>query len=203
MKILLATQNSGKIRELSTALKAVGITSLAQKELGITEIPETAITFVENALLKARHACQQANLPTIADDSGLVVDALQGAPGIYSARYAGAQANAQDNIKKLLTELANNENRQAFYYCVLVYVSHPEDPAPLICEGLWQGSILEQPVGDQGFGYDPIFYVPSENKSAAQLSLELKNRISHRGQALRLLLKKLPEKLCQHSMSKI
>lgn len=180
------------------------LTPIPQTEMGVTDIPETGLTFVENAILKARHACQTTGLPAIADDSGLAVAALNGAPGIYSARYAGANAKAPDNIKKLLTELKDIPiaARQACFHCVLVYLSHAEDQTPLICHGMWHGSILTAAQGEGGFGYDPVFFVPAEKKSAAELSLASKNRLSHRGQALRQLMKNLPEKLAASSFSK-
>lgn len=187
-KIVFASNNQGKIQELKYFLPIVG-----QKDLGVSDIAETGLTFVENALLKARHAAKITGLPAIADDSGLLVDYLNGAPGIYSARYAGEQANTQDNIKKLLTELNHvpQEKRSAHFYCVLVLMRHALDPTPLICEGIWEGFILEVPVGDSGFGYDPIFYDPQQQCSAAQMSLVLKNEISHRGKALKQLLSRI------------
>jgi XTP/dITP diphosphohydrolase len=193
MDIVFASSNPGKILELQTLLQAAALTIIPQAALGISEIPETGLTFVENALLKARHACQQTGLPAIADDSGLQVTALQGAPGIFSARFAGENATAQNNIKKLLTALIDVplEKRQARFYCVLVYLTHTEDPTPLICEGTWQGHILSDALGEGGFGYDPVFWDPGENKSAAQLLPQQKNRLSHRGQALKLLRERL------------
>ena len=198
MQIVLATNNKGKIREFSQSLAGRQCSIVAQAELGIKDVPETGLTFVENALIKARHACRASGLPAIADDSGLVVEALAGAPGIISARYAGTNASAEQNIQKLLAELAKTKdpNRTAFFHCALVYMRHAEDPMPLICQASWLGYILDAPVGTDGFGYDPIFYVPTEKKSASQLDLAEKNRLSHRGQALRMLLQQLPEKLC-------
>jgi XTP/dITP diphosphohydrolase len=193
MKIVFASNNAGKILEIQTQFKGLDCQIIPQAVLEIPEITETGLTFVENAILKARHASLQSGLPAIADDSGLEVDILQGAPGIYSARYAHEKATALENIQKLLFELEQypDEKRKANFYCVLVFLSHPDDPTPLICEGSWQGEILKQPQGDNGFGYDPIFFDPQENCSAAQLSLTKKNIISHRGQALRLLIEKL------------
>lgn len=197
MKVILASNNPGKIRELQALLEGFHLNIVPQSELGVADIPETGLTFVENALIKARHACRVTGLPAIADDSGLEVIALHGAPGIYSARYAGEAAVAQDNIKKLLTELSSvpEENRIAFFHCVLVYLAHATDPTPLICHGSWQGVILKEPQGKNGFGYDPIFFDPKLHQSAAELPLEIKNKISHRGKALQLLLTQLPEKI--------
>ena len=193
MKIILASNNEGKIIELQALLDAFNYTIIPQTQLGIPEIAETGLTFVENAIAKARHACQLGKQPAIADDSGLVVPALAGAPGIYSARYAGKNATARANIEKLLSEMRDvlPEKRGAHFHCTLVYLTHAEDPAPLICEGIWIGSILSAPTGTRGFGYDPLFYDPYEKCSAAELPLEKKNKISHRGQALRTLLEKL------------
>ncbi len=204
MKIVFASTNSGKIRELQSLLDAFELTVVPQSELGVSEIPETGLTFVENALLKARHACQTTGFAAIADDSGLVVPALDGAPGIYSARFAGEKAEAKDNTEKLLHVLKNvpDENRHAYYFCALVYMTHATDPTPIICQGLWHGKILSAPQGENGFGYDPVFFDAHEKMTAAELSLDIKNRISHRGQALRSLMQHLPEKinnLCKHS----
>lgn len=196
--IVFASNNSGKILELQTLLQDFNV--IPQATLGVSEIAETAFTFIENALLKARHACEITGLPAIADDSGLQVDALNGAPGIYSARYAGAKASSQDNINKLLTELATitSDKRKARFYCVLVFLRHAKDPTPLICEGTWDGLILSQPLGTSGFGYDPIFWDPIKKTSAAQLSLAEKNACSHRGHALKLLVNHLQNNyLCQ------
>jgi len=195
-KIVFASSNSGKMNELQTMLEQFQYQIIPQASLGIDDAEETAMTFVENALLKARHACQESNKPAIADDSGLVVNALDGAPGVFSARYSGKYANAEKNIEKLLNEMHDvpSEQRHAHFRCVLVYLEHAEDPAPLICEGIWHGMILHAPAGHHGFGYDPVFYVEDEQCSAAELSLEKKNQLSHRGQALRILIKKLKEK---------
>ncbi len=192
-KIVFASSNAGKINELQSMLEKFNFEIIPQSTLGIDDVEETGLTFVENALLKARHACQQSNKPAIADDSGLVVHALDGAPGIYSARYAGKNANSQKNIEKLLEDMRDipDENRSAHFHCTLVYLSHAEDPAPIICEGIWQGTILQNPTGTQGFGYDPVFYDETEKCSAAELSPDRKNHISHRGQALRILMEKL------------
>ena len=189
-KIVLASNNQGKLRELRSILEPNKFNLIPQAELGIAKVAETAITFVENALIKARHAAQVTGLPTLADDSGLAVDALNGQPGIYSARYAGESKDDQANIDKLLTEMSavTAENRQAQFHCVIVYLRSADDPIPVICHGIWQGTILFKPQGKDGFGYDPIFYVPEFNCSAAELAPAEKNKISHRGQALQQLL---------------
>ncbi len=192
-KIVLASNNAGKVREINQLLAEQAITVVPQREFDIPEAEETGLTFVENAILKARNAARHSGLPAIADDSGIEVDALKGAPGIYSARYAGPGSSDQDNNQKLLTELAEvaQEQRTARFQCVMVYMRHAEDPTPLICQGTWEGVILNEPQGDNGFGYDPLFFVPMEGCSSAQLSPEAKNRLSHRGQALRKLLEAL------------
>lgn len=170
---------------------------ISQADLNIQAIDETACTFIENALLKARHASLLSGLPAVADDSGLLVPALDNAPGIYSARFAGLHASDEDNVKKLLHDLQHmpDEKRSAIFYCVLVFIEHAKDPDPLIAEGRWHGIITKEPKGSHGFGYDPIFYVPSEKKTAAELSLAIKNKISHRGIALQQLAKKISETL--------
>jgi XTP/dITP diphosphohydrolase len=192
-KIVLASNNAGKLREINQLLASQQITVLAQKEFHIPDAVEDGLSFVENAIKKARHAARLSGLPAIADDSGIEVDALQGAPGIYSARYAGAGASDQANLEKLLADLADipEEGRGARFQCLMVYMRHAEDPTPIICQGTWEGSILYEPMGDNGFGYDPVFYVPTHDCSSAQLPAEVKNRLSHRGQALRKLLEKL------------
>ena len=194
MKIIFASHNAGKIRELRALLSRFNIEIIPQAELGISEADETGLTFVENALLKARHAAAHTGLPAIADDSGLEVFALHGKPGIHSARYA---EDPKKNIEKLLFQLQAmpDEKRAARFYCALTYLAYPEDPTPLICQGAWEGSILKAPQGKDGFGYDPIFYVSSEKCSAAELSLDKKNQLSHRGQALQILVEKLFEKM--------
>lgn len=203
MKLVLASNNSGKIREFKLLLKDFHATIVPQSELGIDEIKETGLTFIENAIMKARHASLLSGLPAIADDSGLCVAALSGAPGIYSARYAGEKADAKKNIEKLLAELSDipDGHREAYFHCVLVFLSHAQDPTPLVCEGKWYGHVLHQASGNEGFGYDPIFYLPSEKKTAAELPLAIKNKISHRGIALDSLLKLLPDKLHECSLS--
>lgn len=189
-KVVLATGNAGKVRELASLLADFGLDVVAQTELGVSSADETGLTFIENAILKARHAAQVTGLPAIADDSGLAVDALGGAPGIYSARYAGEDATDQQNLEKLLVALKDvpDAERKAQFHCVLVYLRHAEDPTPLVFHGSWDGIITHQPAGEGGFGYDPIFYVPGEGKTASQLTREEKVAISHRGQALKLLL---------------
>ncbi len=189
-RIVLASNNAGKVREIGQLLASQQIEIIPQREFAVEDIEETGLTFVENAILKARHAAEQSGLPAIADDSGIEVDALKGAPGIYSARYAGEGADDQANNDKLLQELEGlpDEQRSARFQCLLVYMRHAADPTPLICQGTWEGRILTAPQGDNGFGYDPLFWVPTEGCSSAELDPEVKNRLSHRGQALRLLL---------------
>lgn len=182
--IILASGNAGKIKELQALLP--NYTLIPQTQFNVCEIEETGTTFVENAIIKARHAAKMTNLPAIADDSGLVVSALNDAPAVYSARYAGKGATDNDNIAKLLKELENVpfEKRQAYFFCMLVFIRHAQDPCPIIAQGRWEGFILNQPCGENGFGYDPVFGVPSHDCSAAQLSLEIKNKLSHRAKAL-------------------
>lgn len=184
--IVLATNNSGKIQEFQTLLKPLSIKLVSQQHYQVSDVAETGLTFVENAIIKARHAAQQTELPALADDSGLEVDALQGAPGIYSARFAGIGASAKDNNNKLLDCLAGlpKAKRRARFHCVLVYFKHASDPTPLICQAQWEGIILSSPQGQQGHGYDPIFYVPEKKCSAAELTLDEKNKLSHRGKAI-------------------
>lgn len=193
MKVVLATGNTGKLHELQAMLTDSGIEVLPQRALGVHAIEENGASFLGNALLKARNAARQTGLPAIADDSGLEVDALGGAPGVYSARYAGAEASDADKLEKLLKELRQvpTNNRTARFRCIVVYVRHTDDPMPVACEGIWEGCILEKPRGSNGFGYDPVFLVPGENKSAAELTSVEKNRLSHRGQALRKLVQQL------------
>ena len=192
-KVVLATGNAGKVRELASLLEDFGLEIVAQTDLGVDSAEETGLTFIENAILKARHAAQITGLPAIADDSGIAVDALGGAPGIYSARYSGEGASDQQNLEKLLVALQGvpDDKRQAQFHCVLVYMRHAADPTPIVCHGSWPGVITREPAGNGGFGYDPIFFVPSEGKTAAELSREEKSAISHRGRALKLLLEAL------------
>lgn len=192
-RIVLASGNPGKVREINALLEGLGIEVLAQSEFGVPEAEETGLTFVENAILKARNAAEHTGLPAIADDSGIEVDALNGAPGIYSARYGGPNASDGDNCDKLLADLKDTpeHRRGARFQCLLVYLRHAADPTPLICQGTWEGRILHAPRGENGFGYDPVFYVPTHECSAAELAPEEKNAISHRGQALRRLVEAL------------
>ncbi|MFE8071287.1 RdgB/HAM1 family non-canonical purine NTP pyrophosphatase [Marinobacteraceae bacterium S3BR75-40.1] len=196
-RLVLASNNTGKLAELQSLLSPLGWTLIPQGELGIPPAEEPASTFVENALIKARHASRVTGLPALADDSGLAVDALDGAPGVYSARFAGPEARDADNNRKLLDALAETpaEERGAQFHCVLALLRHAEDPIPLICHGRWAGRILEQPAGEGGFGYDPLFYAPEHQCSAAQLSREAKGAISHRGKALRQLVERLRDEL--------
>jgi XTP/dITP diphosphohydrolase len=194
-RIVLASNNPGKVRELNALLAACDLEAVPQGSLCVPEPEEVGLTFVENAILKARNAAKYTALPAIADDSGLEVDALKGAPGIRSARYAGPGADDQRNLECLLEALAGvaEGKRDARYRCVLVYLRHAEDPAPLICQGTWEGQILTTARGSGGFGYDPVFYVPEKGCSAAELSADVKNRLSHRGRALRALLQALQQ----------
>ena len=192
-RIVLASNNPGKVREINQMLAGLHLTVVPQSDFEVTEVEETGLTFVENALLKARNAARCTGLPAIADDSGLEVDALHGAPGIYSARYAGKGAGDKANLLKLLEDIKNvpDEKRSARFQCVLVYLRHELDPTPIICQGTWEGRLLRAPVGDNGFGYDPIFFVPTHKCSSAELPAEVKNKLSHRGQALRALVSAL------------
>jgi len=187
--IVLASNNPGKVREINQMLAGLSLTVKPQSEFGVPEAEETGLTFVENALLKARNAARLTGLPAIADDSGIEVDILNGAPGIYSARFAGKGASDEQNLRKLLTDLAaiTEEERTARFQCLMVYLRHEFDPTPVICQGTWEGRILFEPRGTNGFGYDPIFFVPTHNCSSAELPPEVKNKLSHRGQALRAL----------------
>ncbi len=186
-KIVLASGNQGKLREFAQLLAPLNIDIVTQSEMGVSEVAETGLSFVENAILKARNACRQTGLPAIADDSGIEVDALLGAPGIYSSRYAGPDASDEDNIHALLKALQTvpENERSARFQCVVVYMRHAQDPTPLICHGTWHGQILTEPAGDGGFGYDPVFFVAETDSSAAELSAEQKHAVSHRGQAMR------------------
>jgi len=189
-EIILASSNPGKVREINQLLAGLDMHIQPQTDFGVPDIEETGLTFVENAILKARNAAQHTGRPAIADDSGIEVDALNGAPGIYSARYAGIGASDQANLEKLLTELGDlpEEKRTARFQCLMVYMRHANDPTPLICQGSWEGRILFKPQGENGFGYDPVFYVPTHDCSSAELAADVKNSLSHRGQALRKLL---------------
>lgn len=187
--IVLASNNAGKVREIGQLLAGARIQVVPQREYGVGEVEETGLSFVENAIIKARHAAQISGLAAIADDSGIEVDALRGAPGIYSARYAGAGASDEANLIKLLADLDGlpDAERSARFQCVLVYLRHAADPMPLICQGTWEGQILTARRGAHGFGYDPIFFVPTHGCSSAELDPAIKNQLSHRGQALRQL----------------
>lgn len=189
-KIVLASGNSGKLREFSQLLSPLGFTLLPQSEFDVPEVAETGLSFVENAIIKARHAAEITGLPALADDSGLEIDALHGAPGIYSSRFAGEKATDEDNIAIVLDALRDvpETERSARFQCILVFMRHAKDPTPLICQGSWQGQILTEAVGEGGFGYDPIFRVAETDCSAAELSSEQKHAISHRGKAMRQFL---------------
>ncbi len=194
-KIVLATGNKKKVEELNSLLANQNIQVVPQSEFNVDSVPETGTTFVENAIIKARHAARVTGLPAIADDSGIEVDALLGRPGVYSARYAGEDASDQANLDKLLDEMNGVPKilRSARYWCVLVYMRHADDPTPIICQASWEGQIATEPSGENGFGYDPIFFLPENNCTAAQLDPESKNMLSHRGKALVQLAKALKE----------
>ena len=194
-RIVLASSNRGKLAEFNTLLADSHFEVIAQAELGVDDIEETGLSFVENALLKARHASRVTGLPALADDSGLCVPHLRGAPGLYSARYSGGHGNAQANNARLLQELAgaDAEQRSAFFICVLALLWHAEDPAPLIAEGRWHGRVLDAPRGSLGFGYDPLFLPHGQTRSAAELDAATKNSLSHRGQALARLHARMAE----------
>lgn len=192
-RLVLASNNAGKLRELQAVLAPLGIQPVTQGELGIAEADEPYITFVENALAKARHASAASGLPALADDSGICVAALGGVPGVHSARFAGEPRSDGRNNKRLLDVLHGETDRRAWYHAVLVFVRHADDPQPLIAEGSWHGEIALVPRGDGGFGYDPIFWLPERGCTSAELDLTIKQTLSHRGQALRALLARLPE----------
>jgi XTP/dITP diphosphohydrolase len=188
-KIVLATNNPGKVREINEMLAGYDLSVVSQSTFNVPDIEETGLTFVENALLKARNACLHTGFPAIADDSGLEVDALKGAPGIYSARYAGQGATDEANLQQLLDDLREipQAERTARFQCLMVYLRHPHDPTPLVFQGTWEGRILDAPRGENGFGYDPVFFIPTHNCASAELEPDIKNSLSHRGQALRAL----------------
>lgn len=192
-KIVFASGNAGKVREVGQLLDGLSIDVLPQSEFNVPEIEETGLTFIENAIQKARNAAHHTGLPAIADDSGIAVDVLQGRPGIYSARFAGVGASDEENLNKLvsLVKSFSEQERTARFICSMVYLRHEEDPTPMIAEGVWEGQLLLEPKGQDGFGYDPIFYVSSEQCTSAELPPEIKNKLSHRGQALRKLLGQL------------
>ncbi|KOR31291.1 nucleoside-triphosphate diphosphatase [Achromatium sp. WMS2] len=184
--MVLASNNPGKIREINALLAAQTVKVLPQEEFGVPEVEETGLSFVENALIKARNASLHTGLPALADDSGIEVDALGGEPGIYSARYAGVGATDEANLLKLLEDMAEvpEAKRQARFQCILVYMKHAKDPTPIICQGTWEGRLLTKSAGKHGFGYDPIFWVPTHHCASAELDPEVKNQLSHRRQAL-------------------
>jgi XTP/dITP diphosphohydrolase len=190
-KIVIASNNAGKLREIRRILEPLDFDAVPQGDFGVPECPEPHVTFVENCITKARHASAHTGLPALADDSGICVDALNGAPGVYSARYAGEPKSDQRNNEKLIAALAGQSNRKAHYYCVIVFVRFPDDPQPLIAEGAWHGEIIDAPRGAGGFGYDPYFLVPQFGLTGAELDPDQKNAVSHRGQALRSLAAKL------------
>ena len=194
-KVVLATGNAGKVRELASLLSDFGLDVVAQTDLGVDSAEETGLTFIENAILKARHAAQITGLPAIADDSGLAVNALGGAPGIYSARYSGEDATDQQNLEKLLHTLQDvpDDKRQAQFHCVLVYMRHAEDPTPIVCHGSWPGVITREAAGSGGFGYDPLFRALGQTVSVAEMDAQLKNTLSHRGQAMQALAARLAQ----------
>ena len=188
-QIVLASSNPGKVREINQMLAGLHLDVVPQSDFKVIDAEETGLTFIENALLKARNAARHTGLPAIADDSGLEVDYLNGAPGIYSARYAGKNASDEQNLQKLLDDLIGvpEQERSARFQCLLVYLRHEFDPTPIICQGTGEGRILIEPRGANGFGYDPVFFVPTHDCSSAELPPEIKNKLSHRGQALRAL----------------
>jgi XTP/dITP diphosphohydrolase len=196
-KIVLASGNKGKLREFAELFAPLDIEVVPQSEFNVLEAEETGLTFVENAIIKARNACEHTGLPAIADDSGIEVDYLLGAPGIYSSRFAGDNASDQDNLNALLSALTGvpDRERNARYQCLLVLMRHSKDPTPLICQADWQGRILHAPMGDRGFGYDPIFWVPELLCSAAELSSEQKHVISHRGKAIQKFIEEIQHEI--------
>lgn len=197
MKIVLATHNAGKAREIQALLDNLDVELILQSQFGIEEPEENGVSFIENALIKARHASEKSGLPALADDSGLSVQALHGAPGVYSSRYAGPGATDADRIAKVLSELSGvpDDQRQAEFHCAIVLVRFHDDPDPIICEGIWPGIILQEPRGSFGFGYDPIFYAPDVHCAAAELAPDFKNKISHRGRAIDCFLEKFTRSL--------
>lgn len=189
--LVLASNNAGKLKEFREMLAPIGFDVRAQGEFNVPEAEEPHLTFVENALAKARHAARLTGLPALADDSGVCANALGGAPGVFSARYAGEPKSDARNNEKLVADLAAQTDKSAYYYCVLVFVRHADDPQPVIAEGRWDGEIMAEARGQGGFGYDPYFWLPAQGKTAAELTADEKNRLSHRGQALRVLVEKL------------
>lgn len=193
-KVVLATSNQGKLKEFASGLKNTGVEFIPKSQFKVQDADETGLTYIENAIIKARHACKISGLPAIGDDSGLEIDALHGAPGIFSARYSGQEATPSKNIEKLLRELKDvpEEKRTGRCVTVLVFLEHEHDPSPIICEGVWEISVLKEPRGQHGFGYDPILYAPEFNCSLAELDTEIKNTMSHRGKALNKMLRIIP-----------
>jgi len=196
-QVVLASSNPGKLKEMKILLAGIDYEVLAQAQFSVSDVEETGLSFVENAILKARHAAQHAGLPAIADDSGIQVDVLGGAPGIYSARYAGLNASDEENLNLMLENVRATGARQAAarFQCVMAYVGHAGDAMPLIAQGTWHGSIVMEPRGENGFGYDPVFFVPTHQCTSAELPFEEKNRISHRGLAMQKLLHKLTDEI--------
>ena len=194
-RLVLATGNKKKVAELNAMLEGMNFKVMPQSDFLVESVPETGSTFVENAIIKARHAARITGLPAIADDSGLEVDALRGAPGVYSSRFAGEEASDDDNVTKLLEELSFLPPilRTARFWCVLVFMRHVDDPTPIICQASWEGHIVTEPKGDNGFGYDPVFFVPETACTAAELPSEQKNELSHRAKALQQLISRLQE----------
>lgn len=190
-KLVIASGNPGKLREFQTLLQPLGIEVLTQSQLGIKEAEEPHHTFIENALAKARHVSMESGLPALADDSGICVNALNGMPGVLSARFSGYPLSDERNNQALLESMKTHTDRRAHYYCILVLLRHAGDPQPLIAEGEWHGEIAQQPAGENGFGYDPLFWLPELQVTSAQLERDQKNTISHRGKAMRVLLEKL------------
>lgn len=195
-KLIIASNNPGKLREIRAILTPLAIDAAPQSDFSITEADEPHPTFIENALAKARHASRYSGLPALADDSGICVQALNGAPGVNSARYAGEPKSDERNNQKLIEALQHHTDRRAYYYCVIVLVRHADDPQPIIVDGSWHGEIIDRPQGAGGFGYDPYFYLPEFDKTAAELTAEQKNRISHRGQGLAQLVAILRDGKC-------
>ncbi len=187
--IILASNNPGKAEEINALLDGSSLNVISQSEFNVEEVEETGLSFIENALIKARNAAKYTDHPIIADDSGIAVPALNGRPGIYSARYAGCDASDEDNLNKLIEDikLLKEEDRKAQFVCVMVFLKHAEDPIPIVAQGFWNGSVITEPRGENGFGYDPMFYVPTHKCTSAELSAEIKNQLSHRGQALKQL----------------
>ncbi len=197
-KIVLATGNLNKVKEINAIVESIPVVVLPQSQFQIKEAVETGTTFIENAIIKARNASEQTGLPAIADDSGIEVDALNGEPGVYSSRYSGPDSNDQKNLEKLIENIKNvpEERRSCRYWCVMVYLKHAKDPTPVVCQASWEGQLITTPMGSNGFGYDPIFWIPSQKATAAQITLEQKNSMSHRAKALKMLFAHLQEIYC-------